>query len=176
MTMQIMIEIPDEKYERLAYIDILSLRAYIENGKRLPKGHGRLIDENYLLDLLKCEKYETCDWRNCTECREEHCIKKHHVLAAPTILEADKEMLQIVINISEDDYQLYRDANAKDGSFAKMIAEGVPLPKGHGRLIDVDDLDITTITTDDYSGNEVLDVVLKEDVDDAETIVEADKE
>lgn len=40
------------------------------------------------------------------------------------------------------------------------------------RLIDADNLDITTITTDDYSGNEILDVVLKEDIDDA-PIVEA---
>ena len=39
-----------------------------------------------------------------------------------------------------------------------------------GRLIDIDDLDITTITTDDYSGNEVLDIVLKEDVDNAPTV------
>ncbi len=38
------------------------------------------------------------------------------------------------------------------------------------RLIDADLLDITEITTDDYSGNEVLDVILKEDIDDAETV------
>lgn len=45
-----------------------------------------------------------------------------------------------------------------------------------GRLIDVDDLDITTITTDDYSGNEVLDIVLKEDVDNAPTVEAIPKE
>lgn len=33
------------------------------------------------------------------------------------------------------------------------------------KLIDADNLDTTTITTDDYSGNEILDVVLKEDID-----------
>lgn len=54
--------------------------------------------------------------------------------------------------------------------------EAVVLPKGHGRLIDAEGLDITTITTDDYSDNEVLDIVLKEDVDSATTIIEADKE
>lgn len=42
--MQIVIDIPNEKYKRLPYIDIFSLRKYIENGKPLPKGHGRLID------------------------------------------------------------------------------------------------------------------------------------
>lgn len=39
-----------------------------------------------------------------------------------------------------------------------------------GRLIDADSLDITTITTDDYSGNEILDVILKEDIDNAPTV------
>ena len=42
-------------------------------------------------------------------------------------------------------------------------------------MIDADALDVTTVTTDDYSGNEVLDVVLKDDIDDAPTIIEADK-
>lgn len=55
------------------------------------------------------------------------------------------------------------------------VKNGIPLPKGHGDLIDRKDLDITTITTDDYSGNEVIDVVLKEDVDGASAIIEADK-
>ncbi len=36
-----------------------------------------------------------------------------------------------------------------------------------GKLIDVDDLLITTIVTDDYSGNEVLEVATKEDIDSA---------
>ncbi len=55
------------------------------------------------------------------------------------------------------------------------IRTGTPLPKGHGRLIDADALDITTVITDDYSGNEVLDVVLQEDINDAPTIIEADE-
>ena len=42
--MQIVIEIPDEKYERLLYQDTISLRSYVKNGIVLPKGHGRLID------------------------------------------------------------------------------------------------------------------------------------
>ena len=39
-------------------------------------------------------------------------------------------------------------------------------------LIDRNDLDITTIETDDFSGNEVLDVVLMEDVKEAPVITE----
>lgn len=39
-------------------------------------------------------------------------------------------------------------------------------------LIDRNNLESTTITTDDYSGNEVLDVVLMEDVEEAPVINE----
>ena len=39
------------------------------------------------------------------------------------------------------------------------------------RLIDANELDTTTVATDDYSGNETLDVVLKEDVDSAPTVL-----
>ena len=60
--------------------------------------------------------------------------------------------------------------------FYSLTGRYTVLPKGHGRIIDVDDLDITTITTDDYSGNEVIDVVLKEDIDNAQTIIEAESE
>lgn len=38
------------------------------------------------------------------------------------------------------------------------------------RLIDADELDTVTITTDDYSGNEVYEVYLEEDVKEAQTI------
>ena len=46
--MQLVIDIPDEEYRRIVYIDIFKLRGYIENGTQLPKGHGRLIDANNL--------------------------------------------------------------------------------------------------------------------------------
>jgi hypothetical protein len=84
--------------------------------------------------------------------------------------------MQIVIEFPDIKYQWIKENPLTYNSeYCEAIRNGVPLPKGHGRLIDVDDLDITTITTDDYSGNEVLDIVLKEDVDDAPTIIEADK-
>ena len=86
--------------------------------------------------------------------------------------------MQIVIDIPDRTYKIVQSKrlNLIDiDVLEQAVKAGTPLPKGHGRLIDVDDLDITTITTDDYSGNEVLDIVLKEDVDDAPTIIEADK-
>jgi len=89
--------------------------------------------------------------------------------------------MEIVIDIPEGMYEAYKGRPPMFGdegldSICQAIANGTPLPKGHGKLIDADDLDITTITTDDYNGNEVLEVVLKEDIDNAQPIIEADKE
>ena len=44
--MQIVINMPDEKYERLPYIDQISLRDYIANGTPLPREHGDLVDRD----------------------------------------------------------------------------------------------------------------------------------
>ena len=86
--------------------------------------------------------------------------------------------MQIVIDISEKMYEELKYLNVHGFTTAveEAVANGTPLPKGHGRLIDVNDLDITTIETDDYSGNEILDVVTKEDLDEAPTIIPADTE
>lgn len=83
--------------------------------------------------------------------------------------------IELVIKIPVETYEYWKE-HSYEYVLAEAIKNGTVLPKGHGRLIDVDDLDITTITTDDYSGNEVLDIVLQEDIDDALTIIEADKE
>lgn len=88
--------------------------------------------------------------------------------------------IELVIKIPERIHYGIEKGIAVNGSKASQILmdavkNGTPLPKGHGDLIDRNDLDITTITTDDYSGNEVIDVVLKEDVDGASAIIEADK-
>ena len=63
----------------------------IHNGTPLPKGHGRLIDENYLLSILRCEEYESCTWRSCSDCNREKCIKYCNIVNVPTIIEADTE-------------------------------------------------------------------------------------
>ena len=54
--MQIVIDVPDEKYDRLVYQDIISLRSYVENGIVLPKGHGRLIDANRLRSMYSINR------------------------------------------------------------------------------------------------------------------------
>lgn len=84
--------------------------------------------------------------------------------------------IELVIKIPEEDFERCKKRfQMRIDIMGDAIANGTPLPKGHGDLIDRKDLDITTITTDDYSGNEVIDVVLKEDVDGASAIIEADK-
>jgi len=86
--MKIVIDIPEEYYNLLkgfddekCSMDMLLLK----NGTPLPKGHGRLIDADVLLDQISRDKREA--------------FTKHQVWLllskynsnAPTIIEADKE-------------------------------------------------------------------------------------
>lgn len=52
--------------------------------------------------------------------------------------------MQIVIDISEESYKNIKKQVDKrdypDMQIGRAIANGIPLPKGHGRLIDADDL------------------------------------
>jgi len=79
--MQIVIDIPDEKYDRLLYQDIISLRSYVENGTVLPKGHGRLIDADVLCDYF---------WDNRSKLYT-HKDLRIVIDDAPTIIEKDGE-------------------------------------------------------------------------------------
>ena len=76
--MKLMIDIPEEEYKRLVYIDIFKLRGYIENGTPLPKGHGRLIDADELMALAHEEG--AYDY-----------VSAKEIADAPTIIEAEKE-------------------------------------------------------------------------------------
>lgn len=79
--MKIVIDIPNEKYKRLPYIDQFSLREYIENGTPLPKGHGDLIDRD---DLL-ADSYCIDDWSG----NEINIVDVMTVNMADVIIEAD---------------------------------------------------------------------------------------
>lgn len=51
--------------------------------------------------------------------------------------------MQLVINISKELYETYRNrppmlGDAGMDMIAQAIANGVPLPKGHGRIADID--------------------------------------
>ena len=74
--------------------------------------------------------------------------------------------MQIVIKISKEDYERLKEYekapfNSLTSRVYEAIANGTPLPKGHGRLIDADDID-----------NHIIGHV---DTSSCPTIIEADK-
>lgn len=83
--------------------------------------------------------------------------------------------MQIVIDISEDVYN-YIKANGARIPYYKLtdaIKKGIPLPKGHGRLIDADELELDA-DWDDYDDGYIA--YSESMIKYASTIIEADKE
>lgn len=81
--------------------------------------------------------------------------------------------IELVIKIPERDYYLAcKYSDALIAAYAHYIKEGTLLPKGHGRLIDASNL----LTTTDYDGENEKSYVLCNEIDNAPTIIEADKE
>lgn len=87
--------------------------------------------------------------------------------------------MQIVIDIDEKMYEDCKTRNTLHYSlynFSSMIANGTPLPKGHGKIIDVTDL-LDRIGLDDTEENRednVGEIVMLEDIDFIPAIIEAD--
>lgn len=83
--------------------------------------------------------------------------------------------MQIVIDIPDYvycDIQAYKTIFPdKIEEVAKAIKYGTPFPKGHGRLID--DSNLMTVT--DYDGENEKTYVPYSEIEDAPTIIEADK-
>lgn len=84
--------------------------------------------------------------------------------------------MRLVIDIPDSIYNRIVEEDLK-GIMSNAIANGTPLPKGHGRLIDADALvyehTIARSTDDGHNWNELC--VTKDQIDDAPTIIEADK-
>ena len=87
--------------------------------------------------------------------------------------------MQVVIDIDEYDYKKAMelvsegvfDYNGTTAHLFRSVINGTLLPKGHGRLIDVSDL-----TPDsDYEDGTFYSVSIRQ-INDAPTIIEADKE
>ena len=79
--MKLVIDIDKDKYDRLDYLDVITLKETIRNGKPLPKGHGRLIDVNDLeMDADWSDYYDGYT-----------AYSDSMINCAPTIVEADKE-------------------------------------------------------------------------------------
>ena len=83
--------------------------------------------------------------------------------------------MQIVIEMSDDYYEIlkYEGQQPNAHVFAKLVADGTPLPKGHGRLIDAD------ILRSMYSINRAnfnTVVGIQKWIDNAPTIIEGSEE
>lgn len=82
--------------------------------------------------------------------------------------------MQIVINIPYGHYLSIKDGYLKDciKATTEAIVNGTILPKGHGRLIDADEIQFENNEFDTYSDySRAFDAI-----DGAETIIGADKE
>ena len=80
--MQIIIDIPEELFNKQIFdtVDLISIIApSVHNGVPLPKGHGRLIDENEAIKSL-------FDYHKGKKTMGQ-CVND-----TPTVLEADKEI------------------------------------------------------------------------------------
>ena len=79
--------------------------------------------------------------------------------------------MQIVINIPDEMYAQIINENGIDTMlipYTDIIKNGTPLPKGHGRLIDADSLDIPVDICDGFEAMDYIDATV--------AIIEADKE
>ena len=83
--------------------------------------------------------------------------------------------MKIIVDIPDRQYEyLSKIANVGEeplGYYERVIMCGTPLPKGHGRLIDADELYDSLIFPNSLFGK-----AFKEILDDAPAIIEADKE
>ena len=77
--------------------------------------------------------------------------------------------IELVIKIPEEAYENCIKYDAITSSIRKGIQKGTLLPKGHGRLIYADDVDVNRIRDGEYFSIEDV-------IDDAPTIIEADEE
>ena len=84
--------------------------------------------------------------------------------------------MKLIIDIDEDYYEIIKhDVKVSHNDFKPytIIANGIPLLKGHGRLIDADSLqkEILSWGMNDYEPSDFID-----EIDIAETIIEAESE
>ena len=91
--MEVLINIPQKAYEQIvgfpqqtAGVDILILHKILQEGKVLPKGHGRLIDADELIKDFKLSRAMSVDERLKAACIVNHAYDKR------CLVEADKEV------------------------------------------------------------------------------------
>ena len=94
---ELVIKIPEELYKSYkgrppmlgdAGMDMIAQA--IASGIPLPKGHGRIYTEKDMRSFLKCGEYDTCIWKNCSECNKTNCITEDNLYKVNAIIEADR--------------------------------------------------------------------------------------
>ena len=82
--------------------------------------------------------------------------------------------MQVVIEMSDDYYEIlkYEGQQPNAHVFAKLVANGTPLPKGHGRILDEKDI----LDTENNDGGWYDLVDMPDYIAGVKAIIEADKE
>ena len=85
--------------------------------------------------------------------------------------------MKLIVDIDKDYFEIlkYEERNGNDFKPIKLIANGTPLPKKHGDLIDRQELKKEVYTTTEWNGD-IHRIIYEASIDDAPTIIEADKE
>jgi hypothetical protein len=90
--------------------------------------------------------------------------------------------IELVIKIPEEEYKIIKNYTAPMTWIERLIKNGTPLPKGHGRLIDADkflkDNEAYTgfiLNSRFFGGKNAYKDALEDLVDEASTIIEKDK-
>ena len=84
--------------------------------------------------------------------------------------------MKLVIDIHEKDYQSILNSGQVPYGVVCAIMNGTPLPKGHGRLIDADELEECKEIMDTISDGSKYAVRMDDIRNVVSTIIEADKE
>lgn len=80
--------------------------------------------------------------------------------------------MQVVVEIPEEEYKIIKNRKGPMVWVEHLIKNGTPLPKGHGRIGDLDALreEVSSWGMNDYEPSDFTDAI-----DQADTIIEADK-
>ena len=89
--------------------------------------------------------------------------------------------MQIVIEIPEDEYQNILLTGKASFRAVNAIEAGTPLPKGHGRLVDISQIDKDRIDRDNpiiylTVNGEYIEAISLDYLESLPTVIEADKE
>lgn len=84
--------------------------------------------------------------------------------------------MKLIIDIPEEEYEeILSSEDCGLHTLTRAVVNGTPVPKGHGRLIDADKYRHLWVDIYDSSYGGKCAKMFKESVDNAETVIEADR-